>query len=122
MKKLLTSLVLAASLVLSACAGTLGGIVSPAPLEQTTVDEEALDSALDAYEVVIVAIEGLRDVGLLKPGTPTAKRIAELLRASAAGFKVAQDVRAGLSTEDPVAALQRAQSALRELVPLLRNL
>lgn len=122
MKKLLTVAMLAASLALSACAGTLGGVVSPAPLEQTTVDEKALIAAYDAFDVALTAIDGLRVAGVIKDGSPTALKVRGYILAAQTGLNAARDAQAGLSTANPVEALTRAGSALRDLSLLLRNL
>jgi hypothetical protein len=113
-----------AALSLSACAGFAtdpGPITSPAPLTQTAVDEQALTAAYASFDVLLTAIDGLRDVGVLVPCSPKALKVKDLIEKAQRGLNAARDVRAGLSTEDPAAALDSATAAFREIAALLKE-
>lgn len=114
-------LMLAAALALSLPACTTFPTVPPAPLAQTTVDEKSLIAALNAFDVLLTAIDGLRDAGVLVPGSPKALQVKALIQVAQDGLNTAKAVRDGLSTEDPALALDRATSAFRQITALLKG-
>jgi hypothetical protein len=120
MRKTLIAACAALSLSIAACAPG-AGIKSPAPLAQTTADEKALIVAVDTFDVLLTAIDGLRDSGVLVPGSPRALRVQSLIRTAQAGFNTARGVQRGLSTENPVAALASASSAIAEISAILKG-
>ena len=114
-------LMLAAALALSLPACTTFPTVPPAPLSQTTVDEKSLIAALNAFDVLLTAIDGLRDAGVLVPGSPKALKVKALIQVAQDGLNTAKAVRDGLSTEDPALALDSATSAFRQITALLKG-
>ena len=120
MRKLMLAAMLAMTVPLAACDPSLG-VKSPAPLAQTTVDEKSLMAALNAFDVLLTAIDGLRDAGDLVPGSPKALKVKALIEVAQDGLNTAKAVRDGLSTEDPALALDRATSAFRQITALLKG-
>ena len=113
-------LILAAALALSACTATTG-IQSPAPLAQTHVDEQTLTAAYASFDVLLTAVDQLRDLGILVPGSAKALKVKDLIEQAQDGLNTARAVRAGLSTKDPNVALASATDAFRQITALLKG-
>ena len=95
--------------------------VGPAPLAQTHIDEQALTAAYASFDVLLTAVDGLVTAGVLVPGTPKALQVKALIQKAQDGLNTARDVRAGLSSKDPVAALTSATDAFRKITALLKG-
>jgi len=111
-----------AALSLSACTATAPAPVeSPAPLAQTYVDEQALSAAYASFDLLLTATDELRDLGVIVPGTPKALKVKALIETARDGLNTARAVRAGLSTKDPLLALEQATDAFRQISALLKG-
>lgn len=98
-------------------------IASPAPLAKTTIDDVVLRDAWLSYEIALDAIEVARLAGApkLKPGSPTAIKIADANDKVLAAFLAAENIADGLSTADPIEALTKLRQALTEFRAALRS-
>ncbi len=120
MRKMMIAALAALSLAGCATTGT-AGVESPAPLASTNVDEQALTAAYASFDVLLTAIDELRAVGVLVPGTPKALKVQALIIQARDGLNVARAVRAGLSAKDPAVALASATDAFRQITALLKG-
>jgi len=112
MRKIFLAAAIAAA-PLSGCA-TIG---SPPSLEQTTIDEKALITAYASFDVLLTAIDGLVEAGMLKPGTPRALQVQSLIRTAQDGLKTARMVHGAGS----IAGLEQATGAFRSITALLKG-
>lgn len=92
-----------------------------APLDRTVVDEQGLTAAYASFDLLLTAIDGLRDVGVLEPGSPRALKIQALIEVARDGLNTARAVHRGLSTRDPAVALDAATGAFRQIAVLLKE-
>lgn len=126
-KTLLVPFAVAAALSLNACTdglkainnmGTSGagvtGISSPAPLAKTTIDDQHLRDAWLGYEAAIDAINVARSFGAFPKGSPKAEAFANVNERVLAAFLAAELIATGLSTANPLAALNELRAALVE--------
>ncbi|HVH49978.1 MAG TPA: hypothetical protein VM760_08910 [Sphingomicrobium sp.] len=114
-------LILAAALALSLPACTTFPDVTTAPLAQTHIDEQALTAAYASFDVLLTAVDGLRDAGVLMPGSPRALQVKSLIEKAQDGLNTARAVREGLSQKDPVTALASATDAFRQITAILKG-
>lgn len=119
MKRLL--LIPALALSLGGCAGlpALTTPVAPAPLERTTIDDTALETAWKAFDLGLDAINALTDAGRIVPGTPRAKQIAAGIRKVNTALSAAERFAAAGSTSDYTAALREATAGIGEIRSLI---
>lgn len=114
-------LILAAALALSLPGCTTFPDTPTAPLAQTHIDEQALTAAYASFDVLLTAVDGLVTAGVLQPGTPKALKVKALIQTAQDGLNTARAVRAGLSQENPVLALEKATDAFRQISALLKG-
>lgn len=92
-----------------------------APLAQTHVDEQALTAAYASFDVLLTAIDGLVQAGVLQPGTDKALKVKALIQTAQDGLNTARAVREDLSQANPVLALEKATDAFRQITALLKG-
>lgn len=115
------ALIPALALSLTGCAGMPGLTIpaAPAPLERTTIDDTALETAWKAFDLALDAINGLADAGAIVPGTPRAKQIAAGIRKVNAALGTAERFAAAGSTTDYATALREATAGINEIRSLI---
>lgn len=116
-------LILAAVASLSACT-TPGGLsvpAAPAPLAGTTADDTALEAAWRSFDVALDALNVLADTGVIKPGSPTAKRIAAGVRKVNGALQAAEHFAAAGSTASYKTALEEAKAAFLDMRAALKE-
>lgn len=131
MKKIF--LALCAPLALSACVvPNLGGLLgaSPAPLNNTTIDDKALRTAWQTFDVALdginLAIDACSTLNAsycapFKPGSPQARKLADLIDATKIALNAAEHAAAAGSTKDYAVALAQADAALVDIKLLLKK-
>lgn len=106
-------IILTACLALALPACTPGGIVSsPAPLEQTTIDEKALTLAAKAVDTAAISASAMVRVGVIEPGSPSALRLADALDTARKAVNAASQAREAGSASNYAAAIANATAAL----------
>lgn len=115
MRHLITLLLAAA---LSAC--TLPGLAglagpAPAPLAQTVIDDRALETAWRTFDVALDAINILIDRGVIQPGSPNARTIAQAIRKVNRSLAAAERFAAAGSSNDYSTALAEALAGINEI-------
>jgi hypothetical protein len=121
MKKLLTAFV---ALSLASCNTTFGdGSLDPsAPVEQAQTEaSKALVVAWRAFDALIAAGEGLRDAGVLRPGTETAIRVADAVQAARLALTAATSAARAGDIAQFRTALSQAQDAFRAAEAAIRS-
>lgn len=118
-------LALAAPLALMGCAGVPvpGTALSPppAPLASTAIDEKALLIGWQAFDVALVAIDGLLATGRVQPGSATAQAIDTAIGKVQAALNAAQAARGALSASNYATAMAEAQAGFSQLQALLKG-
>lgn len=114
-----------ASIALVGCAPLAGlpqpggvpgaGIVAPAPLARTTIDDKGLETALKAFDLSLDAINTLGDLGYIVPGTPRGKAIALAIRKVNTALAAAERFAAAGSSTDYATALREAANGIGEI-------
>lgn len=82
-------------------------------------DPSGFDTALRAYDVARAAVNSLIDFKVIKPGTPTALKIADANDRVLAGFALAETARSACNATSYIAALDKARAAISEIQVLL---
>lgn len=110
-----TALLAAGMLALASC-GPLNVGTGPAPIAESTIlDEKAALGVELAYKTARTLAELAVDVGLVKPGTPTARRVADADNRAYAAVQAARAAyRAGNATSYG-AAVGQALGAIEAL-------
>jgi len=125
MKAFLTGL--AAALLLTGCtpATTSTGVGSTVPgvsvVCNALSDTAKFDTALKAYDAATDAINLLIDVKVIKPGSPSALKIAAANDAALAGFAAAEHARAACNSADYLSALANVGAAIADIRAALPN-
>jgi hypothetical protein len=115
MKKIL----IAVSIALAGCA--TNPLASPTPLAQTTIDEKGLIIAMQTFDTLLSAVDRLVAVGLIKPGSPIALKIADAVHTAKVAFQAASAAqRAGNSTSY-FTAISQAQAAIANINQLIKG-
>lgn len=110
-----------ALLALTAC--NPGGIASaPAPLERTTIDEKAVTLAAQSVDAVALSVTALVKAGVIKPGTPTAIKIASALDTARDAVNTAEKARQAGSATNYLTAIARANAAVSEIKAIIAKL
>lgn len=117
-------ILLAASLSLCAC-GPAGGVASagssPAeswasppstPLTQTKIDDKVIVLSFEALGVAATAANVLIDTGIIKPGSPTANKLADGLETSRAWLNIASAAQRAGQANDYATAISQATTAI----------
>lgn len=117
------ALALVAALSVSACAPVLEQVAgpAPAPLAGTTIDDAALETAWRSFDAALDALNVLADLGVIKPGSPTGKAIADGVRKVNGSLQAAESFAAVGSTTSYKNALRNAQAGINEIRVALRN-
>lgn len=114
---------LAGAFALAACA-TTGGTPPPttdAPPsyercdETATPDSRAICVAFRGFDLALTAIDGLRDAGVIVPGTPRALAVQKAIRETQAALNDASAIQRGVRSGDLASTLLRAAGALNRL-------
>lgn len=122
MRRLLLAPALAVGLILSGCAG-LGGFnpgQSPAPLEQTVLDERALILALETFDTALDSVDILIEAGYIVPGSPRALEIAGHIDRAATALRAASAAQRAGSTTSYLEAIQQARAAIAQVRRLIQ--
>ena len=111
-----------AALSLGACQlpATIG-MVSPAPLAQTAIDDKALQAAWASFDVALDGINLLIDNKVIKPGTPKAIKVANGVDKVTAILTAAESAAAAGSSKDYLVALSQVRGAITELRAALKG-
>jgi hypothetical protein len=127
MKKMLFIPLIAASMMLSACAGLLSAMLTgstappQAPAQVINISRGAVDFALNSFDAALYGLDFAMDAGKLVPGSAKAKSIA------AAGRKVMQALGAAEAARDAAnstsyeEAFANANMALKDFRALIGN-
>lgn len=121
MKRIALAFALSASL--AACGpmmAAMGG-PAPAPLAQTTIDDTGLETAWKSFDLALDAINGLTDAGIITPGTPRARAIAQGIRTVNRALASAERFAAAGSATDYGVALAEAKAGIEEIRAALRS-
>lgn len=116
MRRLLLSC--AAALALTGCGpmlAAMGGGAAPAPLAQTVIDDKALDALWKSFDVTLDALNVLGDMGVIVPGTPRGRAVADGIRRVNRALAAAERFAAAGSSGDYAAALRDATAAFNDL-------
>ncbi|MEA3041025.1 MAG: hypothetical protein QOC65_514 [Sphingomonadales bacterium] len=102
-----------AALSLVACQpGVDTGLNSASTVETaTTRAGQALVVAWRAFDATLTAVEALRDAGVLRPGTPRAIRVADMIDSARSALDAATEAARIGNNANFAQALQRAQQA-----------
>ena len=103
-----------AALSLGACM-PIGLNSAPAPLAATAIDDVALRTAWQGFEVAIQTITLLRQAGVIKAGSPSALKIADGIDRVTAALNAAEHAATVGSTTDYTVALTEARAAIADL-------
>lgn len=113
-------MILAACAALSLTACDPAAIVSaPAPLGQTILDEKAITLAAQAVDAVAISASALVKVGLIKPGTPAALKLAAGLDLARDSVNAAEKARQAGSATNYVTAINRALAAVKDIKAII---
>lgn len=120
MRRLMTGL---AALAVAACtpmAGGTGTDSTPPPAyercdETGSSDSRAICVAFRGFDLALTAIDGLRDAGVIVPGTPRALAVQKAIRETQTALNDASAIQRGLRSGDLASTLIRAASALNRL-------
>lgn len=117
-------ILLAASLSLCAC-GPTGTVASAgstpaeswaqapsAPLSKTTIDDKVIVLSFEALGVAASAANALIDTGIIKPGSPSALKLADGLETSRAWLNIASAAQRAGQARDYASAIAQATTAL----------
>lgn len=119
-------LMIAGALALAACqlpSFSVGQLPTqaPAPLQATSIDDTALETAWRGFDAALDAINVLVDAGIIKPKTPKAIAIADAIDRVTAALKAAEHAAAAGSTTSYKTALIEAKSAIADVRSALRS-
>lgn len=114
-----------APLALAGCTG-LGGLAglagpAPAPLAETTIDDQGLDAAWRAFDVALDSINLLGDLGVIEPGSPKGRAVAQAIRTVNASMAAAERFAAAGSQTDYALALRDATAGMDALRTALKG-
>lgn len=118
-----TALAITLAGLLSACV-TVPATNDPAPSEVPayercdaagTADSRAICVSFRAFDVALTAVDGLRDVGVIVPGTPRALAVQAAIRETQTALNDASAIQRGLRSGDLASTLIRAAAALNRL-------
>ena len=108
MKKIiLTALLATMAVPLTSCETT-----SPAPLEQTSIDEVALETAWRSFDAVLDAVNLLIDTGVIEPTSESAVRMASNIDAATAALEAAESAVDAGEAASFGEAMENAQRAI----------
>lgn len=105
-------------LVLSACTPT-GLTSTPAPLEQTTIDEKAVTLAASTVDALALSASALVKAGVVAPGTPRALSLATALDTARDAVNAAEAARKAGSATNYQTAIARAQEAVSQIKTII---
>lgn len=122
-KPIAAFLLLLAMPALAGC-GTLGNFGNlaerpPAPLAQTTLDDQAVKVSYQSFDLALDAVNGLIDVGIIKPGSPTAKKLADLIEVVKASLNAATEAQRAGQSQSYIEAMERIRAAFVEMRVLI---
>lgn len=111
-----------AALALCACAGMSAFVpAAPAPLAQTTIDDTGLDAAWRAFDVALDSINLLGDLGVIVPGSPQGRAVAQAIRTVNRSLSAAERFAAAGSQTDYALALREAMAGMEDLRTALKE-
>lgn len=112
---------LAGALALVSCAPTVESTPPGTPPsyercdDTATPDSRAVCVAFRGFDLALTAIDGLRDAGVIVPGTPRALAVQTAIRETQTALNDASAIQRGIRSGDLAATLLRAASALNRL-------
>lgn len=109
-------------LVMTGCAALPSGPIgqAPAPLAATAIDERALVLGLQSFDATLDAIDLLVEAKIIKPGSPTAVRLADAIDTTRLAFQAAGNAQRAGNTTSYSEALVLATAALADVRTALR--
>lgn len=114
---LILSLMLAVP-ALSGCAalGQLGtNAAPPAPLAATQIDDNAIKTAYRAFDLALDSVNVLIDLNVIKPGTPSANRIADAIELTKSSLNAARSAQQAGQSANYTEAMGRVRDAFIDL-------
>lgn len=123
MKKLMIVL---AGLALAGC--KIGSLPAPpsaleitAPARATTIDEQGVKLAFDAFDTALKAVDGLIAAGVIEPGSPKALQLRALLFRVKAALNAAASAQRASNAESYAAAMADAKAAYVSIQATLKG-
>lgn len=115
-------ILIAAALALTLPACTPGSIISaPAPLAQTAIDEKGLTLAWEGFNTALDGINALRRAGIIKDGSQSAVRLANLIDGTTAALTAASAAQRAGNSASYITAMTEAKTALLGIRDLLKG-
>jgi hypothetical protein len=90
-------------------------VAPPATLSRTTIDEKFVRSAFLTFDTALHIIDGLRDTGVLVPGTPKAHKVRDTIRLVQRWLNAASSAQKAGNAATYTEALRNARAALASL-------
>lgn len=104
------------SLLLGGCSALpVNPTIAPAPLQKTVIDDVALKTLWQVFDVTLDGIKLLREAGVLVVGSPKALKVANGIDHTAIALNAAEMAIAAGSTVSYGVALTAAMAAIAEL-------
>lgn len=82
---------------------------APAPLEHTVIDEDALNLAVDAFDLALYGVDAVVASGKLTPGSPAALQVKSAIIRVRASLNAASNFREAGSTAGYAEAVRAAR-------------
>lgn len=114
------NIIIALSIALAGCS-TLSTPVPAPPLAATTVDEKTFIIALQTFDTTLTAIDRLVAAGVIKPGSPTAIKIADAIQRAKTAFQLASAAQKVGNAANYLDALAQAQLAMSQINSLVKG-